>query len=499
MSMVIWAVAGLYMLVLLVRTVRWLALLQQKEYRLDRLWLFLKSTEGRAEVLHLLPAVSEFSRTGFKRPRLTARAIFSAVLVAIELVVLLWGVVGWSWLSFAPQALDEILLLSLWLTVIVLCVPLLVAVTAVPSSIIARVQTARMVRQAAALLAKKQPLIIGITGSYGKSSTKQLLAHVLRKKYSVFATPKSFNTRYSVAKSIVDGYSQEEIVIIEYGAYGPGEIKKLAAELRPNWAIITGFAPQHVGLFGSEEAIAQAKAELIRALPPDGKVFVNGDDKGVQRIVAAARGARPEIIEFSVAQTSVLKRAKITTNGYLELPAAAEGVVTTLIGKHYLQTLAGVWTVAAALDITERMFAQQVSTFQVTDTFVTAVESKGGVHIIDDGGTSNPRGFAAALALLAELEYPQKILITPGIVDLGAQSVAIHRRLAEQAWAAGVSEVLYVGTNGLAEFSAVFGPTRVLTEQSAIAATLSALPHGTVVLIEGRMPGWCQALLMQIQ
>ncbi len=492
-------IATIYGISALVRLVRWVAILQQKEYRFDRVRVFLLSSEGNAEFLRLLPSTSDFSRTGFKRPKLTQRAIVSALLSFGELLTLIFTPIIWYLRLEYVDSVGAILLLSIWLLFILVSIPLLVLLTAVPTSLVAQYQTMVMCRSAAKLLDFHTPLVIGITGSYGKSSTKQLLAHVLSKKYRVFATPRSFNTRYSVAQSIVIGYRGEEIVILEYGAYGPGEIRKLVSDLPANWAVITGFAPQHLGLFGSEDAILRAKAELLEALPPDGKAFVNGDDSGVQRIVSVAT-IEPSVpvLEFSVYSVPALKKTKLSSNGSLEIPYTGKLITTNLVGKHYVQTIAGVWAIAAELGMSEKSILSQLKSFVPTDTFMQRYVTRNAVTILDDGGTSNPRGFAAALEVLEQLEFAQKILITPGIVDLGNQSNSIHLELAKQAWSVGVSEVLYVGENGKGEFSTVFSPNRVLSERSAVQTALTTMPSGSVLLIEGRLPGWCEDILKQL-
>ncbi len=488
---------SVYVLLVLVRSIRWTAILQQKEYRLDRLKVFIESAEGVAELLHVIPTGIELTRTGFKRPKITLRSLVSWLLILAELSVSAGVGIGW-YIAQTPTT-TSLILVAVWLTLVLFLVPVFVMLTAIPTSLIARYRTTQVSRQAGLLLATHSPLVIGITGSYGKSSTKQLLAHVLGKKYTVFATPRSFNTRLSVAQSVLRGYSGQKIVILEYGAYGPREIERLAADLPPSWAVITGFAPQHVGLFGSEDAIAQAKAELLLALPENGKVFSNADDTGVQRIIGAAESKRSlDITEYSISALTWLQRARLTAAGKLELPQAGKGISTQLVGKHYLQTIAGVWSVAQALGMTESAVFKRLESFEPSSNFVRNRTTKTGVHVIDDGGTSNPRGFAAALALLAELEYPQKVLVTPGIVDLGAQSDSIHRVLADQAWNVGVSEVLYVGGAGVDSFTAVFGARRIITERKAVETTLRSLPKGSVLLIEGRMPGWCADLLKRL-
>ncbi|MBP9819444.1 UDP-N-acetylmuramoyl-tripeptide--D-alanyl-D-alanine ligase [Candidatus Woesebacteria bacterium] len=482
--------ALIYCFLLLVRFSRWLSLLQQKEYRWDRIITHLQTPEGLEDLVGVIPPLSQLSWSRFKRPRPTARVITSAFLV-LCLILLGAGAASLWWLGLGLGYWTVIA--AVFAILVLLFMPALVLVSAIPTSLISRWQTSRMLRKAEQLLARHAPLVIGITGSYGKTSTKQLLAHVLRQKYSVFATPKSFNTRFSVAQSVVEGYKNEEIVILEYGAYAPGEIRALASRLTPAWAIITGFAPQHLGLFGSEESIVKAKAELLQALPNHGKAFVNGNDPAVQRIVKAAHlPASLSFQKFAWEDYSWLKKAKMSNSGELFIQHQNRSVKTAFVGLHYRSIIAAVARVAEELKMSQLAVIKRLSTFEPSSAFITTRQTENGSFIIDDGGTSNPKGFAAALDLVSQLEYPKKILVTSGIVDLGEKTQSIHQELAQLAWQAGVSEVLFVGQQGKVAFTSVFTSARVIDDIVEVKTVLENLPAGSLLLIEGRQPGWCQ-------
>ncbi len=478
----------------LIRLSRFVALAQQKEYRLDRLKLFFTTDEGLLELLRFIPGLRDFSRTGFKRPKLTAR-----VLAVVATTLILYGLVGLALAWQLPQLTPE----RGWLLAVasgalaIILVPVFVGVSIIPSAVVAAWQTSQVLARASAVLNQRQPLIIGITGSYGKSSTKQLLAHVLRSRYTVFATPRSFNTRYSVANSIVSGYHGESIAVLEFGAYGPGEIAALASRFVPKIAVVTGITKQHLGLFTSLQHIIRAKSELVAALAGAGSVFYNDILPQVKQIVDQGLKRNREAASISVypasAQSMVrhLSAAKLDTLGRLSFAWGVQRVHTRLVGMHYFEILKLVIAVAAKLDVNRDQIISALETFAPSGTFISAYQLKSGARVIDDGGTSNPQGFRAALDLVAHLpgkKPEQIILVTPGIVDLGGESEAIHAQLAKLATEV-VSHVWYVGQSGKDQFALQF-KTEFTADQELIEDQLNRLNHDTMILIEGKMPGW---------
>lgn len=467
----------------IIRGLRWLAIVQQKEYRLDRLRIFLQSAEGRQDFWTLLPPVKWLSRTGLKRPVLTSRilvvALIAASLFLVELILInLISSMGWVAL--------------IW-TINYLCLPLILGLSLFPTVLVARVMTNFYLNQAHQKLAVDRPLIIGITGSYGKTSTKLLIAHLLAAKYSVFCTPKSYNTRFSVAKAILDHYHHQQIAVIEYAAYTQGEIKILANYFVPQLAVITGLSPQHLELFGSLENIILAKSELIKALPANAPVFCNAADPGAIKICEA--GQAKQVIAYSGPASVVeLKHVGLTNQGNLTFVWRGHTIVTNLIGLHYQSNVAGAMAVAERLDVSELSIVQALQSFQPPASFTRTVPGVRHSLIIDDGGTTNPTGFNSALQLIKVFHQQgrQTVLVTAGIIDLGAQSSAIHQQLAQQAKTY-VDEVWYLGQVGLAEFKVEFGG-HIFTDREAILKRLKIINHQTAILIEGRVPKWMRVI-----
>ncbi|MBU0975016.1 hypothetical protein KKD03_04940 [Patescibacteria group bacterium] len=491
-----------------IRASRWLSIVQQKEYRLDRLILFIKTVEGKKELLRLIPKKKDFSKTGLKRPKITMRILLVAGLFFIQFSFLIIFLVMLLVVFFSPARLGIIAYFIVGLLLCLIFIPALVVIAILPTSVVSSIRIFIELVRAKAKVKKSNPKIIGITGSYGKTSTKMILAKVLEKKYSVFKTPKSYNNRFSVARSINKAFQNQEIMIIEYGAYKKGEIKTLASWFKPNLAVITGLAKQHLGLFGTIESVIRAKAELIKALDPGSIVVCNGNDKGVVKICKlgaglisdldlsadSKSGKNLKIIEANEENKDLfIIKAHLNKAGKLLFVFAGQQVNTNLMGMHYLEIIRMVILVAKEFGVSDRDIVDAISSFVPDDKFIFSYKLNSGSLVIDDGGTSNPKGFVAAINLASSIEVSKKILITSGIVDLGSESESIHENLAKKAVKV-FATVLYVGESGKEQFLSVFGEKffngESADDQAKITNFLSNTSNREMILIEGRMPGW---------
>lgn len=476
-------------LIYAVRVLRWVSLFQQKEYRLDRLFLYLRSVEGKRELLHILPKWSEFSRAGLRRPVRTIRAIVLCILLLL-LPPFWFAVVSW----FPLDLIQRFAVLFGGTAALYLLIPgLLISIDA-PIMVARELYTICLLYLAQQKLRKGGAKVLGITGSYGKTTTKLLLSATLQQQFSVFVTPKSFNTRLSVAMSIVRGYTNQEIAIIEYAAYTQNEIKKLAQWIVPDMAIITGVTEQHLGLFGSTESVIRAKSELVLALPEQAPVFCQAADPGVVRICSVRDDV--QVTNYAGDRSAIsVDAVRLNDLGELELSWQGKKILTHLVGKHYLINVQGVLAVAQFLGMTAEDITAGLANVKPTSSFIRRYIHSTGAQIIDDGGTSNPKGFSVALELLQHnwQGAQRRILITSGIVDLGDKSNEIHMKLAKQAKEV-ADVVFYTGSEGLAEFTEVFGVSCV-SDYGKILEHCKSLKDTDVVLIEGRLPKPLEQLL----
>lgn len=482
-----------------IRALRWLGVMQQKEYRFDRVLLFLRSKEGIQEILRIFPKRADFSKVGLKRPKITHRSLLlSAIFIMFSFIFFKIALpLGFEFLNrWYPYPLWYKFVVLLVLMFLYLCtIPLFAMVSAMPTAVLAYIQTYKRLFQARQVLNTHKPQIIGITGSYGKTSTKVLLAHVLSKKYSVFMTPKSYNTKYSVANSVVRGYHGEEIAIIEYAAYRKGEIKELAQWIKPELAIITGLAMQHVGLFGSLREIIYAKSELVASLPEGSSVICNVYDADTKQIfdVGSSKNSAKLVAVGPEYSAVKLERIRINQDGKLQLEWDGTTIKTQLIGVQYCELVHLVIVTALKLKVSKEDIISSIESFTPDEKFVYIFGLQNGARVVDDGDTSNPKGFTAMIKLAKMMKAKKKVLVTPGIVDLGTDSKEIHLQLAEKSRKV-FDQVVYVGVAGLDEFESVF-PGELLTSSEQLREVISTLDSDDLVVIEGRMPAWAKEYL----
>lgn len=277
------------------------------------------------------------------------------------------------------------------------------------------------------------PIIIGITGSYGKSTTKEYLRVLLSQKYRVLATPAHVNVDIGVARALLNNLKNDtEVCVVEMGAYKKGEIKNICDLVRPSIAVLTAVADQHLSLFGSVEAIQEAKGELIQAIPHAGLCVVNADSPAaietVKRFSAAPAYTYSTTQEANMTMSGIdvsPDRVRARYHGkYINMDINAP-----MHGKHLLSNLLAAIIVAEHLGLSiEEINAgiREIST--LSGTMRVFINSSGSV-IIDDHYNSNPDGFVAAIDYMTCYEGMRKVVITPGMLELGAHSTEQHQRI----------------------------------------------------------------------
>ncbi|MEG1582116.1 MAG: UDP-N-acetylmuramoyl-tripeptide--D-alanyl-D-alanine ligase [Clostridia bacterium] len=266
-------------------------------------------------------------------------------------------------------------------------------------------------------------IVIGITGSYGKTSVKNILNTMLSAKYSVCATPYSFNTPLGLAKTVLDTLKkQDKILIAEMGARNKGDISYLCDIVKPQIAVITGIGNQHLSTFGSLENLMLTKEELIKALPEKGKAFINTDSNGAKLIYD-----RTNVEKYSINSIengfAVAKDIKCDSNGSkftLEINSEKIDCETKLIGKHNISNILLCAGVAYSMGLTLSQISVAITMLQATAHRLAIIPSSNSLVVIDDAYNGSVEGAKAAIDVLA-LFKGKKIVITPGLVELGEE------------------------------------------------------------------------------
>ncbi len=279
----------------------------------------------------------------------------------------------------------------------------------------------RYIDDAARILREMPNLkIIGVTGSYGKTSVKYYLSTLLSTQYNVLHTPGNYNTTLGVVRTIRERMKPfHEIFICEMGAREVGDIKEICDLVHPDYGIITSVGPQHLQSFHSIENIVATKFELAEAVPPSGKVFLNYDngyirekkiDKNVVSYGIAEEKADFRAYDISVSPRGSHFKMKDETGKEYEFH-------TRLVGSHNVQNIAGAIAVAHTLGIPMEKLLYPVKQLESVPHRLQLVK-QGDRILIDDAYNSNRNGFEAALDTLAMFKE-LRILLTPGMVELG--------------------------------------------------------------------------------
>ncbi len=283
------------------------------------------------------------------------------------------------------------------------------------------------VNDAKRLLKSSNAKVIGITGSYGKTSVKYYLSTLLKAKYNVLMTPESYNTPMGIVKTIRGELNAlHEIFVCEMGAKRVGEIKEICDIVHPDMGIITSVGPQHLETFKSIENVKKTKFELADAVEEKGgALFLNGDDENILSHKGKRSCTTYSINGKGDYNAEVLSVSENGTEFTLNSPNGEKARFTTrLIGSHNVLNIAGAAAVAHSLGVDFPALGAQIKKLKSVPHRLELI-NRGNDIIIDDAYNSNPSGTKAALETLAYFDGV-KILLTPGMVELGEKQEELN-------------------------------------------------------------------------
>ena len=274
--------------------------------------------------------------------------------------------------------------------------------------------------------------VIGITGSYGKTSVKFFLTSLLSARYDTLMTPENYNTPMGVVRTVREKLSPlNEVFVCEMGAKRVGEIKELCDLVHPTLGVITAVGPQHLDTFGSQDNVRKTKFELARALPPDGTVFLNADSAELMKEDYQGRKVLYSIEGKGDYNGEILHLSDKGTTFLLRHNDSAYEFTMPLIGGHNVLNVVGALAVAMEMGLTYEELKPQVRRLKSVSHRLQLLD-KGNYAIIDDAYNSNPEGARAAVETL-KLFDGYRILITPGMVELGEKMHECNKRFGTQA------------------------------------------------------------------
>jgi UDP-N-acetylmuramoyl-tripeptide--D-alanyl-D-alanine ligase len=422
----------------------------------------------------------------------------------------------WALLEVALVAIGVATGLAAPLAVVAaVALPVVVDVACWLTTPLERRLSSHFVEEAEARLRLVAPLVVAITGSYGKTSTKGHVSHLLGADRAVVATPASFNNRAGLARAINEHLADGTgIFIAEMGTYGPGEIADLCRWCPPDIAVITAIGPVHLERFGTEDRIVVAKAEILRTA---GDVVLQVDDPRLAAVADRAEADGKRVLRCSAVDRSADVCVSRSDDGtmvtaYVGGEVVAEDVVVPAgIQPTNLACAIGV---ALVVEVPPSDIARRLVDLPQVDHRLQAARAASGVVILDDTYNSNPAGAAGALVALAataaavragvdrgppegdgRLGGGRLVVVTPGMVELGTRQFTENRRFGE-AIAAVATDLLVVGRTNrralLAGVDSAPGATttvlQVSRRQEAVDWVRSHLQAGDTVLYENDLP-----------
>ena len=349
--------------------------------------------------------------------------------------------------------------------------------------------------------------IIGITGSYGKTTMKEALAAILAEKYAVLSTPDSVNTPLGIARLVAEKLdAKTEVFIVEMGAYRKGDIAELCALVPPDVAVMTGVNEAHLERFGTLENTISAKFEIMDCAKEGAFVALNADDAAIVRSYGAhARGRKIALY----GSASGNERADYAPEGGIRVSGdgleqsftirgkgnEAYEARTALLGGYAAGTIAGAVAVAERLGLSRGETLRGIAMIRPVPHRLEPFLASGNVLVIDDSYNGNPAGAREAIDVLGRFAARRKIYCTPGLVEMGPAAKAVHEAIGAKL-AKTADLVLLIRTDGSERIKAGLEgagfPADAIREfptaQAAHAALPGILQGGDVILFQNDWP-----------
>jgi UDP-N-acetylmuramoyl-tripeptide--D-alanyl-D-alanine ligase len=294
--------------------------------------------------------------------------------------------------------------------------------------------------------------LVAITGSMGKTTTKEFAAHILRCKFRIYRTPGNYNNLFGLPLALLGLSSDQDLGIFEMGMSLPGEIAEMCRIATPKIGIVTNVAPVHLQFFNSVEDIARAKGELADALPADGTLVYNADDSLVCSISGRFKGAK---ISFGFSPSADVYADRIEIAGpdetrfRLSCGGESQEAVIPLPGDHYVANVLPAIALGSHLGIPLSQMIGTFSTLPQTSMRGQVLRFREGFTVIDDSYNSNPQALMKMIELLGKMPLvKRRILIAGEMLELGNSTDALHHQCG--AFAAAHRVDMVIGVQGTA-------------------------------------------------
>ncbi len=436
----------------------WVYLWQVKEYRFDRIYVYFKETNtGRGIIFSYFSAIKWavfffFLLVSVNNDFLLSYRLFIFFIFAIEAVLtfkeflshrlrrpvitiksvlILLLTLFFISLLFSLPLTEQFLWFLLLDRFVFLFVVLFVLIFRLPTEFYSDMQAERAVKK---IQSRKDLLVIGITGSYGKSTTKEYVAQILAQKYTVLKTKGTNNTLIGVVKTVISDLRRDtEILVVEMGAYKKGEIAKICSVVNPKIGIITGISNQHLSLFGSQKNILEAKYELIDSLSRNGLAVFNGNSENAFNLYKKTKKKK---ILYQV----VNKTEKKLTNDIwaydvsvrkdgIYFKVALDGKVfklhASVIGKQNIENILPGIYIAYKLGIKPKEIEKAVGSLTSLQKTMVRHKVKNGLTLIDDTFNASSASVVSAIFYISLYKGIKTMILSP-MIELGEDSSKEH-------------------------------------------------------------------------
>jgi UDP-N-acetylmuramoyl-tripeptide--D-alanyl-D-alanine ligase len=287
--------------------------------------------------------------------------------------------------------------------------------------------------------------VIAITGSNGKTTTKDMTAAVLSSRLSTLKTQANFNNEIGLPQTLLRLEPSHQAAVVEMGMRGKGEIQELAAIALPTIGVVTTVGETHIELLGTVENIAAAKAELVEAIPGNGTVILNGDNPLVR---AMAKKTRAKIVFYGMADAEVTAKAITQTETGMSFdccwPEQSFRVNLATFGRHNIYNALAAIAVGRELGLTPAEICQGIASF-VPDSMRLQVQTLGQYRVINDAYNASPLSMAASIDALQDIAAGRKVAVLGDMLELGDFAVEAHRKIGEKLAAQRIDLVITVG------------------------------------------------------
>ncbi|MDI6693365.1 MAG: UDP-N-acetylmuramoyl-tripeptide--D-alanyl-D-alanine ligase [Anaerosomatales bacterium] len=337
--------------------------------------------------------------------------------------------------------------------------------------------------------------VVGVTGSTGKTTTKDFMRAALATTFKVVASEGNRNNELGVPLTIFEAGADTGALVVEMAMRGPGQIAELAAIARPTHGLVTNVGLSHVGVLGSQEAIAEAKGELVEAIPESGAVFLNGDDAWTERL---RERARARVVTYGTSEECDVRAEEIAVDEdglpvfTLVAGDARASVKLPVLGKHNVYNALAAAAVALDLGVELERVVNGLAEARMSGMRMDVFESASGVTVINDAYNANPVSMRAAISALMDTRAAGKrIAVLGDMAELGSLAELAHFQLGEEVGRSGIDVLVTVGTlaRRIAEGARAegMGPDAVrpcATPEEASEVLDDLLEAGDVVLVK---------------